>query len=468
VFNDSLLTTAQLCRERHARENKWLGAVSRRDKIWIDGASGLGSRAVFGRRLGKRGSFEKRLPQRNGRLHFRERFGSYWFLLARRKCFMAKKTWFIGLLVLAGCGVVAPGFTASNGTGGTGGTGSTAGTGGTTGTVCADGYATYAQAALQTYCESCHQHTGEFTLAAVQAKRTTMASRIADGSMPPANDLPAADKSRLEAWLNCGAPDQATGGTSGGTGSTGGTIGGTSGSTGTVDPSQCTDGFDSFAKPAMQTYCEVCHNHGGEFSALPAVQANLSVIRGRIADGLMPPDNSMPADVTQRLITWIDCGAPQVGLVDAGPQPVFDAGPPVLCQPTGIYDNPYGDWQGDGYVDMLPGDNCMACHSANGQGPSFYAAGTVYDPTGTVGVSGVVVTISDDLNNTRTATTQPSGNFEIGHSRTKPALTPPLHISLSKGGTVVPMQHPAVTGACNVCHNGAATQCNAPSRVHFP
>ena len=53
---------------------------------------------------------------------------------------------------------------------------------------------------------TCHQHTGEFTQDDVQIYESSIKSRISTGSMPADRTLTSAQKSRIIAYLNCGAP----------------------------------------------------------------------------------------------------------------------------------------------------------------------------------------------------------------------------------------------------------------------
>lgn len=89
-----------------------------------------------------------------------------------------------------------------------GGAGSTGGgTGSTDAGVCTtDTWSSWAQNFFNTRCNSCHQHTGEFTQAYVLSRKTSISSRINSGNMPQGSSLSAADKQRILKYLSCGVP----------------------------------------------------------------------------------------------------------------------------------------------------------------------------------------------------------------------------------------------------------------------
>jgi hypothetical protein len=96
------------------------------------------------------------------------------------------------------------GTTTAGTTGATGTTGTT-GASGTTGSSCtSDTWANYGQQFFSTYCVSCHSWASSQT--SVQSEASASESRIASGNMPPSTTLSSAEISRVDAWLNCGAP----------------------------------------------------------------------------------------------------------------------------------------------------------------------------------------------------------------------------------------------------------------------
>ena len=116
---------------------------------------------------------------------------------------------------------------------------------------------------------------------------------------------------------------------------------------------------------------------------------------------------------------------------------------------------------GEGGATMLPGSNCMSCHTG-GEPGRFTAAGTVYaGGDSSVGVAGAQVKIVSSTGATVNLTTNSVGNFY-----TSATLNPPLQISVSFGGNTNTMMSSASSGACGSCHKPAATAANAPARVH--
>jgi len=111
------------------------------------------------------------------------------------------------LVGLAGCGGGVDGSSSGGSSGDTdagvtdGGGSSSSSSGGACTT---DTWANYAGSFFANTCDSCHQHTSEFSsLAAVTAKKSTVTSRISTGNMPTTSTLAASEKSRILAWLAC-------------------------------------------------------------------------------------------------------------------------------------------------------------------------------------------------------------------------------------------------------------------------
>lgn len=79
----------------------------------------------------------------------------------------------------------------------------------TTTTTCTstDTYADYGAAFLAANCRTCHQHVADFsTQAEVALSAATMRAQISTGRMPEGVALSGAEKTRVLAWLACGAP----------------------------------------------------------------------------------------------------------------------------------------------------------------------------------------------------------------------------------------------------------------------
>ena len=101
-------------------------------------------------------------------------------------------------------------------------------------------------------------------------------------------------------------------------------------------------------------------------------------------------------------------------------------------------------------ANMLPGSDCLECHSRGGdnEAPVWSAGGTLYsDIFGTSKVSGAIVRITDSTGSTVELTSSSKGNFYT--SRT---LTPPLSVEVETDAGTVAMGRTVETGACNSCH----------------
>lgn len=122
-----------------------------------------------------------------------------------------------------------------------------------------------------------------------------------------------------------------------------------------------------------------------------------------------------------------------------------------------------GEGEEDEGPNMLPGSDCISCHTGGDAG-RFTAAGTAY-PGGDAasGIAGVTVTLTGSGGGqTVTLTTNAVGNFY-----TNAALTPPIDVSLSgNGGTVSLADHTGTGGSCGACHAPPAGDGGAPMRVH--
>ena len=110
---------------------------------------------------------------------------------------------------------------------------------------------------------------------------------------------------------------------------------------------------------------------------------------------------------------------------------------------------------------MLPGTNCLSCHTGSGEAPGFTAAGTVYgagNAAADAGVQGATVTLTGSGNGqVARLTTNSAGNFY-----TSQALTAPISVSVTLGGQTATMS--GATGACGSCHApGTGVR---PTRVH--
>jgi hypothetical protein len=117
--------------------------------------------------------------------------------------------------------------------------------------------------------------------------------------------------------------------------------------------------------------------------------------------------------------------------------------------------------------DMLPGQNCRACHGAPSskypEAPDWSFAGTVFEgPDSELGAEGVTVTVIDATGAQATAITNQVGNFY-----SSAPLVAPYSVSLSKGERSVTMAVFPPAGGCNACH-AANPVGGAPGRLYLP
>lgn len=100
--------------------------------------------------------------------------------------------------------------------------------------------------------------------------------------------------------------------------------------------------------------------------------------------------------------------------------------------------------------DMLPGSDCMACHSRGGddEADPWSVGGTLYtDIWGAAGAGGATVRVTDSTGTTLTLRTRGSGNFY-----SEDRLVPPLTAEVETDAGILRMSAEIETGACNSCH----------------
>jgi mono/diheme cytochrome c family protein len=118
---------------------------------------------------------------------------------------------------------------------------------------------------------------------------------------------------------------------------------------------------------------------------------------------------------------------------------------------------------------MNPGQACIACHTAEREGPRFAIAGTVYptghEPDGCNGSSGGIQVVITDANGTAyTLTPNSAGNFYL---QSAPGLALPYTAVVVQGGATRAMTEPQTSGDCNTCHTEAGAE-GAPGRIVGP
>lgn len=105
-------------------------------------------------------------------------------------------------------------------------------------------------------------------------------------------------------------------------------------------------------------------------------------------------------------------------------------------------------------ANMLPGSDCMSCHTGEGENlvaedaPRWTAAGTLFsDADGSSGVADATVRITDSTGTVVELTTSSKGNFYTAR-----ALTMPISAEVETADGIVSMGRMPDTAACNSCH----------------
>ncbi|MBS2031894.1 MAG: hypothetical protein JST54_28615 [Deltaproteobacteria bacterium] len=272
--------------------------------------------------------------------------------------------------------------TTGNGTGATGTGASGGGNGsGTTGSCGTDTWNNYAAAFFANNCESCHQHTTEFSSeSAVLAKASSIESYVNQGLMPQGAPLSQADRDRLAAWLGCpdGAPATSTGTT------TGSTTGATS-TNGTGGTSGSCDTWANSVGAWFSNNCAACHvgpnspNAPGatldatnEVSVLTdnAIPTRLGIAAGQplaMPQGQLPGTSPTDAE-KQRIVTWWNnrdnCPSTTTGTTGTS-----TSGTTSTSGSTGTT----GTCSTYTWADVQPlfASYCVSCHSAAGTYPQY-------------------------------------------------------------------------------------------------
>jgi hypothetical protein len=117
---------------------------------------------------------------------------------------------------------------------------------------------------------------------------------------------------------------------------------------------------------------------------------------------------------------------------------------------------------------MRPGNNCLRCHSAEGQASSkpFSFGGTVFPKSDSdlcSGVQGVTIRVTDAKGTLVSVVSNEVGNF---WSAT--LLTPPLRMEAEYQGRVAKMPVDAPTGGCALCHSSPDAVGGARGRIRAP
>jgi hypothetical protein len=189
--------------------------------------------------------------------------------------------------------------------------------------------------------------------------------------------------------------------------------------------------------------------------------AQLSVQRMKDTKTPMPPGGAAAADLAV-LEGWLTAGTP------AGTCTTTVAGNGVYNGPTVCTSGSYST-RGNG-GGMRPGEACINCH-AQGEGPRFAIAGTVYptahepdDCVGSPSSAGISVVVTDATGAVTTLKVSSSGNF---YSSGRGRITPPYTAKVVSGGKTRVMVSAQTNGDCNACHTVGGTS-GAPGRIVAP
>jgi hypothetical protein len=130
-------------------------------------------------------------------------------------------------------------------------------------------------------------------------------------------------------------------------------------------------------------------------------------------------------------------------------------------------------WQGGNEESALmhPGMSCIACHAAEGEGPDYAVAGTVFgdydEPDDCAGVDGLTVEITGSDGVDFALPSNAAGNFRL-RARDADSLVLPFTARVIDGaGNVREMTTPQSSGDCPSCHTASGAG-GAPGRIVAP
>jgi hypothetical protein len=312
------------------------------------------------------------------------------------------------------------------------------------------------------------------TYSGAVANATRSNIRIQANTMPPGGGMTTGQQTLFQGWvdgglLECGG---STPGDSdqGGDSRPGGDSGGDSalGGDGPTTVTYCHQ-----IKPVLDNYCTSCHSSalsgaarngapvGVDLDTYAGAVANANRSNIRIQANTMPPGGGVPANQRALFSTWVDTGLIECDGGSPGDSDITTGDDATPSCSSGVM------WSAVGEYDelMMPGANCLACHSG-GFDPSFSIAGTVmgakYDMNNCYGVGGVVVRITDANTQVHTFTTNAAGNFFL--STGSGSVAAPYSVKLTYQGRTRTMSTTPSTFSCNSCHLDSGT----PGRVLAP
>lgn len=217
---------------------------------------------------------------------------------------------------------------------------------------------------------------------------------------------------------------------------------------------------------ALTSYADLTMADPSDPSLTVAQQA---VARMRDSAAPMPPvpASQVPESEIQAFEAWIAsgyptgaCGDGDGGVIDAGINP-YDT--PEVCS-SGTH------WTSGnrGSSRMNPGQACISCHSAIGEGPRYSIAGTVFatahEPNNCNGSSAGATTIVIRGANGAELTLSPNA---VGNFYSYASVVRPYTAKVVRDGVERVMSTAQTNGDCNTCHTleGASS---APGRIMLP
>ncbi len=129
-------------------------------------------------------------------------------------------------------------------------------------------------------------------------------------------------------------------------------------------------------------------------------------------------------------------------------------------------------WTGgtEGNAEMNPGQDCVACHASEGEGPTFAIAGTVFSEIQAAddcfGASGAEVVITGSDGKEFVLATNAAGNFSLEKAAAAD-LKLPYKAKVRVGTKENVMASAQVAGSCNSCHTKTGANA-APGRIVTP
>jgi hypothetical protein len=126
-------------------------------------------------------------------------------------------------------------------------------------------------------------------------------------------------------------------------------------------------------------------------------------------------------------------------------------------------------WVGDEESpNMNPGESCIACHTAEDEGPIYSAAGTVYEELDEAddcfGVEGVEVEITDAGGSVFSMISNEAGNFFLSSQQ---SIEVPYTAKVIYNGMERTMASSQTNTDCASCHTSSGSD-GAPGRVQIP